>query len=58
MTNMIKDMSTSKDLMEKCRRVKGGNEIAGVTFMAEVLSNGSWPGQTIPCTIPKELKLV
>jgi len=56
MTHMIKDMTTSKTLMERCRQVKGGNEIAGITFVAEVLSNGSWPGNSVPCTLPREIK--
>ena len=58
MTGMSKDITLSRDIQQNFNQSIGGqNQINGVEFNIEVLTNGTWPQMhEPPCNLPRELK--
>ena len=55
MSKMFSDMQLSKDLLEEFYKGNNsGKKIKGIDFSAEILSNGTWPTESMPkCDIPE-----
>ena len=57
MTQMFKDITLSRELQSEFTQ-HAGSAISGVEFVAEILTNGTWPQMETPkCQISNELKL-
>jgi len=56
MSQMFTDIQLSKDLQTEYDS-KHGALVAGISFQAEILTNGTWPvDTTITCNIPPSMK--
>jgi DNA-binding transcriptional regulator GbsR (MarR family) len=52
-------MNKSKEVMQDFKKARGGNNVNGVEFNAEILTNSHWPISEVPkCKIPRQMAAV